>query len=112
MKSVLSMAYMCMARASCLLLFRQAVRLAFSFALARAGRSRPARIAMMAITTRSSIRVNAGRQTPRHRTTRHGPGLNVFTLSEILSAPDMGGQVGHVLGLGDILQTPPPRGQA
>src|SRR5206468_4897821 len=37
----------------------QAVRLAFSFALAKAGNNNPARIAMMAMTTRSSIRVKA-----------------------------------------------------
>src|SRR5215472_8095614 len=39
----------------------QLVRLAFSFALANAGSSRAARIAMMAMTTRSSISVNAPR---------------------------------------------------
>jgi hypothetical protein len=33
--------------------------LAFSLALAKAGNKRPARIAMMAITTNSSIKVNA-----------------------------------------------------
>src|SRR5436309_1377720 len=73
------MAYMCIARASCLLLFTHAVRLAFSFAFARAGRSRPARMAMIAMTTSSSIRVNAPQQTTRDREIRHGTGLNVFT---------------------------------
>jgi hypothetical protein len=37
----------------------QEVRLAFSLALERAGKSMPAKIAMMAITTNNSIRVNA-----------------------------------------------------
>src|ERR1035441_2395160 len=44
---------------SCFRLFMQAIRLAFSFALARAGSSSAAKIAMMAITTNSSIRVKA-----------------------------------------------------
>src|SRR5882724_2986316 len=59
MKSLLSKAYMCMASASWRLLLTQAVRLAFSFALAKAGNNNPARIAMMAMTTRSSIKVKA-----------------------------------------------------
>src|SRR5687767_12371588 len=45
--------------ASCLRLLRQTVLWAFCFALLRAGRSIPARIAMIAITTSNSIRVNA-----------------------------------------------------
>ena len=36
----------------------QAIPVAFSFALVRAGSSKAARMAMMAITTRSSIKVN------------------------------------------------------
>src|SRR5579871_4450192 len=40
-------------------LFMQTVRFDFSLALARAGKSIAARIAMMAMTTRSSIRVKA-----------------------------------------------------
>src|SRR5687768_13711436 len=44
---------------SCLTLFRQPAPWAFSLALAKAGRSRPARIAMMAMTTSSSINVKA-----------------------------------------------------
>src|SRR5437867_217297 len=59
MESLLSNAYICMASASWRLLLTQAVRLAFSFALAKAGNNNPARIAMMAMTTRSSIKVNA-----------------------------------------------------
>src|ERR1041384_363632 len=42
-------------------LFRQPVCLALALALAKAGRSMPARIAMIAITTSSSMRVNAHR---------------------------------------------------
>jgi len=45
----------------CLRLFTQAMRLAFSLAEARAGNSNAARIAMMAMTTSSSIRVKAHR---------------------------------------------------
>src|ERR1017187_1081480 len=41
------------------MLFRQLIRLALSLAFAKAGRSRAARIAMMAMTTSSSIKVNA-----------------------------------------------------
>ena len=43
----------------CLMLPRHCVCLAFPFALARAGSNKPARIAMMAITTSNSMRVNA-----------------------------------------------------
>src|ERR1035437_1616204 len=45
---------------SCFRLFRHWICFALSFTLARAGRSMAARMAMMAITTRSSINVNAG----------------------------------------------------
>src|ERR1043166_6820855 len=79
MKSLLSIAYMCAARASCLLLFTQAVRLAFSFAFARAGSSRPARMAMMAITTRSSIGVNAPPTHQRVERIRPKTDVEVFT---------------------------------
>src|SRR4030095_15874420 len=48
-------------RPICLLLLRQVVCCAFVFALASAGRSIAARIAMIAITTRSSISVKAPR---------------------------------------------------
>jgi hypothetical protein len=46
----------------CRRLFRQAVCLAFAFALAKAGNSMAARIAMIAITTNNSINVNPPRQ--------------------------------------------------
>ncbi len=52
-------AYMRTAMPSCLRLLRQAMLLAFSFDFAAAGKSNEARIAMMAITTSSSIRVKA-----------------------------------------------------
>ena len=48
----------------CLKLERQFARLAFSLALDNAGRSIAARIAMIAITTRSSINVNARVRSP------------------------------------------------
>src|SRR5262245_3334188 len=44
---------------SCLRLFRQAMPWALLFAFASAGNSMPARMAIMAITTSSSMRVNA-----------------------------------------------------
>src|SRR2546430_6916881 len=50
------------ARPICFPLLTQAIDFAFSLALAKAGKSKPPRMLMMAITTRSSIRVNA--QTP------------------------------------------------
>ena len=46
-------------RPSCLRLLRQPIFFALSLALAKAGKSSAARMAMMAITTSSSIRVNA-----------------------------------------------------
>src|SRR5262245_43956010 len=46
-------------KAICLQLFRHEMRFPFSFARAKAGKSIPARIAMMAITTSNSINVNA-----------------------------------------------------
>src|ERR1700722_14798902 len=58
---LLSSTYMFWANPHCLRLFRQVVRLAFSFALARAGRSSEARIAMMAITTSNSMSVKPRR---------------------------------------------------
>src|SRR3569833_1193015 len=45
-------------KVSCLVLFRQAIPSAFSLALAREGNNMAARMAMMAMTTRSSISVN------------------------------------------------------
>src|SRR5436190_10739448 len=56
--SLLSLAYIIMARPICRLLLLQAMPLALSFARARAGSSMAARMAMMAMTTKSSIRVN------------------------------------------------------
>src|SRR6185436_3784129 len=48
----------------CRILFLHEVRCAFSFAPPKAGNSNAARIAMIAITTRSSIKVNAGGHRP------------------------------------------------
>src|SRR6185436_20227020 len=57
--SSLSWAYIVKASDHCLRSLRQAVTRAFSLALASAGSSSAARIAMIAITTRSSMRVKA-----------------------------------------------------
>src|SRR5438034_11530636 len=46
-------------RMSCFWLLRQAAWVAFNLALDRAGKSNPARMAMIAITTSSSMSVNA-----------------------------------------------------
>src|SRR5438105_7169048 len=51
---------MCQATIICLPLFRQEIPWAFVFALLKAGRSIAAKMAMMAMTTNNSIRVNAG----------------------------------------------------
>jgi hypothetical protein len=56
---VLSTAYILQARANCRWLLRQAASVAFSFARVKAGNSRAAKIAIMAITTSNSIKVNA-----------------------------------------------------
>src|SRR6267142_3517536 len=64
---LLSLRYMAMPRPICLRLFMQRVWPALALALARAGRSIAARIAIMAMTTSSSIRVKA-------RTRRVRPG--------------------------------------
>src|ERR1039457_1626866 len=53
----LSSLYMAVATPICLWLLRQLMALAFSLALLKAGKSIAARMAMMAITTNSSIRV-------------------------------------------------------
>src|SRR5580765_407420 len=58
-RSLLSVVYMTHARESCFWLLRQAAPVALSFALDNAGSNIAARIAMIAITTRSSIKVNA-----------------------------------------------------
>src|SRR6267142_7249493 len=64
---LLSLRYMAMPRPICLRLFMQRVWTALALALARAGRSIAARIAIMAMTTSSSIRVK-----PRTRRVRPG----------------------------------------
>ena len=55
----LSSTYIFVASMICLMLLRQAMDLAFSLAFDNAGSSIAARIAMMAMTTSSSIKVNA-----------------------------------------------------
>ena len=55
--SLLSCAYMCQPNCSCLRLFTHPIDCALVLALASAGRSSPARIAIVAITTRSSTSV-------------------------------------------------------
>src|SRR5437763_13516712 len=57
-----SPAYMFTARPHCRQLLAQRVLSALVFALARAGKSSPAKMAMMATTTSNSISVNAGRR--------------------------------------------------
>ena len=57
-KSSLSPAYIIVPMPHCFILLAQWVLTADCFALANAGRSRPARIAIIAITTNNSIRVN------------------------------------------------------
>src|SRR6266542_1208619 len=57
--SPLSFAHILSPRHTCLRLLTQAMRLAFALLAAKAGRSRPARIAMIAITTSNSISVKA-----------------------------------------------------
>ncbi len=56
----------------------QAIDLAFDFALLRAGKSMPARMAMMAITTRSSISVKPFRKKAPADTPRSGVVTFVF----------------------------------
>src|ERR1041385_4670577 len=55
----LSTAYRCQQTSSCLRLLRQARVRALSLALARTGKSKAARMAMIAMTTNNSIKVNA-----------------------------------------------------
>ena len=57
-KSPLSLAYMIKPKPICLLLLRHLVVKAFVLALASAGSTIAARMAMIAMTTNSSIRVN------------------------------------------------------
>src|SRR5271170_808179 len=56
--SLLSLSYSVTPKEICLMLFRQVIWCAFSRDLARTGKRRAAKIAMMTITTRSSISVN------------------------------------------------------
>src|SRR5437899_24192 len=56
-QSLLSWTYMVQASCNCLRLLRQTMACALAFARARAGKSKAARIAIMAMTTKSSIRV-------------------------------------------------------
>src|SRR5438128_2444070 len=58
MESLLSCTYINQAHCNCLRLLIQAIPCALCFALLNPGNSIAARIAMMAMTTRSSIRVN------------------------------------------------------
>src|SRR6266550_3475655 len=60
-KSCQSLLYIAQARVIWCLLLRQCARWAFALALDSAGRSRAAKMAMMAITTSNSISVNARR---------------------------------------------------
>ena len=62
---MLSVTYIIMAREICFTLPTQETRFAFSFALASAGRSILARMAMIAITTSSSMRVKPHRREGR-----------------------------------------------
>src|SRR2546430_1511098 len=61
-RSRLSSAYIRMASPSCLILLAHLIFIALDFALARAGNSSAARIAMMAMTTSSSMSVKAAVQ--------------------------------------------------
>ena len=62
-RSSYSWVYRVQASPSCFMLLRQAMPWALVLAFANAGKSRPARIAMMAMTTRSSIKVKPTRRT-------------------------------------------------
>src|SRR5262245_50131413 len=77
-----------MAMPSCLRLLTHWMRVALALAVERAGRSKPARIAMMAITTSNSINVNAvfgtrdGITPDRHR------GIEIGLSQEFLARAD------------------------
>src|SRR5689334_69791 len=64
--------YIIMPVPSCFRLFRQAVCDAFAFAALKAGSINPARMAMMAITTSSSMSVKARRDSINSVVTRRG----------------------------------------
>ena len=73
-----SSAYMVAARPICFKLAMHRVRFPCSLALAKAGNSRPAKIAMMAMTTSSSIRVKPARLATAPPTA-HGTTLGLTT---------------------------------
>src|SRR6266851_9770 len=72
---------------NCLRLFKHWTRLARSLALARTGSSIAARMAMMAITTRSSMRVNALRPEIGDRRPEGGPTSDFRPPSSVLRPP-------------------------
>src|SRR6266446_3670145 len=65
MRSLLSPVYICHASMICLELFRHMMPCALIFALLNAGSSNAARMAIIAMTTSSSIKVKAGRSRTR-----------------------------------------------
>src|SRR5689334_17902175 len=65
--SWLSAIYMTVANPHCLIFERQWILLALSLALLSAGKSSAAKMAIMAMTTSSSIKVNPGEATRRQR---------------------------------------------
>ena len=67
-KSLLSLAYISKARPACFMLLVQVIRIALSLAVASAGRSNAASMAMIAMTTSNSIKVKPAleRDTDRH----------------------------------------------
>src|SRR6185436_14560593 len=69
-----SCSYNIKARPTCRILLKHRIRLPFSFANDKAGRSIPARMAIMAITTSNSINVKP-RRGPRKQPSRHGERL-------------------------------------
>jgi hypothetical protein len=69
------------AKVICLTLLKHLTCCAFAFARANAGRSIAAKIAMMAITTNSSIKVNAPE---RLRFTTHDPVFDTLGLFDVI----------------------------
>src|SRR5215831_12952066 len=84
--------YPCMASPTCLRLLAHLIRAAASRTFWTAGRSRPIRMAMIAITTSSSMRVNADRRGGDVVTTgtpdREEDGKNRFDLWKITGHPE------------------------
>src|SRR5437773_2435813 len=68
-----------MARPHCLSLLRQLIRLAESFAFASAGSNKPARMAIIAMTTRSSMSVKPPFE-PRHVTSSFRLSIRILLL--------------------------------